>query len=522
MAKEIEEELGLPFFSRDSTKLFIDQLAHVESLSIFPGAGVTIDKTGLSWGALVAQLLEPGRDRQNAETLVRALGAQLAGSVAVQKYIDAHGTALDERGVPAWRRAIGGDLRGMLYAKGGLIGGRLSEAIGVLWVQLAKKRYPVSLLTTNFEEYIERDIREAITIWSRDLQNGTPTDKSPAELAAEADALADVELESLVLYLHGIVREDGPIQDLVISERDYFERATAVQQALVPEFGTKNVLIIGSSLTDRPLLNALLESREDAEARGLKRYAVIPRLDLGALDNSPESASIIRGYTTRLRHLGVEGAFVDHYSQVAQLLTEVGVAATLPVGSYKSSRKRYGERLRRWWEDWFSAIEAPENFKEIQESHHGELVKCLSDVKRRLGDPNEELRLELWLRWNPTDRGNLVLRLWASSYARFSAWEQTRDEAIASESRFASVNALCEGRVLYEQNRDASTRWKSFLAFPLEPDRREEIIPGAMVLSSMTGGEDSCLSEERRGRHPSAVQEALKCGAALTAVPIRG
>ncbi len=490
-------ELNKPLFSRTSTLRLIDEIAHLDNLCIVAGSGVAIDRTGLSWEDLIeGLLLKVSVDGPHARRLTSTLGPRQAGSIAVQKFFVKYGAA-------NWQRHLANELRPMLYENRDWMAGRLSVAIAELWLEYQSAGRPISIFTTNYDEHIELDIEDAVTLW--DQQLGT------------ADLVTLPSRGSRVTYLHGCVPENREVDQFpVISERDYFLASQATLGQLGAAFESGHALIVGSGMNDVPLLEALETSRPRAKASNFNRFAILPREDLSAGEDTPEALKMLSDYQLRLDHFRVTGVFVDHYSQMAQLLSEVRIASALTCGDYATSSERYGERLVNWWRNWYRSIHGGQTFEDVQDFHHRKLFEALKDFRENLSSPDEDLKLELWLRWQPdSDRR---LRLWASSFSRFSRWQLTRDARVEANSRYASVRAFCTGRVVYEPNKDSSERWKTFLALPVEAGGEVNLVVGSLVVASMTPSEHSCLSEARRGEHAPALLDALTVARGLAGV----
>jgi hypothetical protein len=96
-----------PFFSSPDTYRLIERVADQRSLVIYAGAGVTIDRTGLSWPALVEKLLKKHKTNIRVREAIMATNTPLrAGSIVSQLYVNRS----DD-----WRAELGNDIRGMLY-----------------------------------------------------------------------------------------------------------------------------------------------------------------------------------------------------------------------------------------------------------------------------------------------------------------------------------------------------------------------------------------------------------------------
>lgn len=503
------EELTLPFFSRRTTKFAIDALGHLSPLLVFVGAGVTVDRTGLTWETMVTRLLGENDRRCGAtadlaahQRLVATLGARQAGSVAAERWVEASG--------PDWQVQVSRFLQSELYGTEHWLGGRLPSAIARLWLDLGDRANQI--LTTNYDEHIEIELRKL----TRFL--GTTGGHAMADEQWPSDS---------VVHLHGDIASNRISEDYpVISEDDYARRSEQVAARLEEAFRDSHILILGSRVEDPHVVAALLGTK----VHRMRRFAVIPRSDADSTIDSEESVQLLRDVNTRLKHLGVEGLFVDHYSQISQLLAEIRLASVLAPETYPRSPQRYGERLNNWRRDWNAQTESI-GYAERQARDHRALAELTRWISEELQAKDEELRLEVWLRRDPVG-DDRTMRLWASSYAQFSHDRLTRCVRIEPDSPFAAVRAFTEGKVIYDEAittalrrsgtaRSAGTRverpprWNTFIAAPLEPLGEFNLVVGSVVLSSMKPPGASRLSKERRGEHSRPIAEAKSLGEAI-------
>jgi hypothetical protein len=506
-------QLEIPFFMRTLTNRVIDEIGQAESLCLFTGAGVSVDRTGVTWERLMANLLVDASGRQltfdQAFAVVETLGVFQAGSAVVQRHYE-------EAGQEQWQKKVCDLLRPDLYRHRDWLGGQVTGAIAQLWGVLADKDIPMSIVTTNYDEHIWLEL---------DALYKTVTTKVPIGRAPDVDP---------VIYLHGKIPERGDIplvdgrpQYPVLSERDYVEHADEVRESLASEFRSKNVLMVGSSLRDRPLIDALIITRSQEAAADLKRWALVPRGDLKAVGTGESDRRVVENHHARLKHLGVEGIYFDYYSQVAQFLTEINIARGVRrPAEYKDSASRHTRRLADWWTTWFKQIDASDKAKKLQNRHHGELLAARNSLTGALGAVDEEIKIELWLRWDPgPGPTNRELRLWASSFSKFSRWTAARTASIIDDGHLLAVQAFRSGKVEYAALLDnpdparntegsaeektprgvhqESQRWKTLMAVPIRTSLsgRPNVIVGVVLLASMDSESNSGLSEKKRGLH---------------------
>ena len=473
-------QLDIPFFERSSSIRQIEELAVIENLTIYAGAGISVDRTNMDWNELIANLIsEVGSSKSFSKDIVNTLGVLPSGSAVAQNY-------LDWKGKKQSKVAISQQLRTQLYRSHDWLGGRASSAIAHTWVNFTRRGKTLSILTTNYDEHIELDIPEAVALWNRR--------RGPSDSKLETP-------KHIVQYLHGKIPRVGKITDFpVISEHDYFEREHTTRKCLEERFAQDNVLIMGSSLTDPPLIHVLLATRQSAQENGLRRWAMVPLVDLQATDASERSEAIIANHAARLKHLGVQGIYLDHYFQVAQVLAEARIAAELGPGNYSQGHDRYGDRLHSWWIKWNSQINSHEAYVRAQYKHHSELQTQLAQIKKLMNAQDEQIKIEVWLRWNPST-SNRKLRLWASTFALFSDWRNCRTADILLDNSYSCIRTFCNGRADYARNPNSNERWQTFLAFPIRLMEQVNIAVGSVVIASMTSPEQSRLGERFRAEH---------------------
>ncbi len=508
------EELDQPFFARESTKDYIGRLSRCcDDLVVYTGAGVSIDRTGLSWSDLVAKLLTThvGFAAGLESDLVGALEPFRAASI-VSESLRAGLDAPDPSDDPGIR--IAGSVRELVYKQGGSLHGQTSLALADLAIEALCSDRLFRVMTTNYDEYLVGDFNSQVEFWSSLLANRQDeVDGDTSEdLASRLAILNDLaESEAPVEFLHGRLPRDGAIQQdslPVLSEADYLASSEEIFETLGDAFLRSNVLILGASVTDPPLVRALLKSRDTAEKKGLQRFAVLPRSDIGAEVPSSDSHKLLRAWQLRLSHLGVQGVFVDLLSQVAQLLREVAVGISEP--NYGKSESRHGRRLQQWWTSWEKGKAGSDGFEVRQQADHEELVEALPVISNQLEADHEQLKVEVWLRWRP-DKGNRELRLWASSFSRFTNPDQARTVSLApsllppGSPTNSALEAFKLGRPYHME--DDSARWKSYLSAPIQiSDDEVNLVVGSVVIASMKAASESHLGENvARARQAKAL-----------------
>jgi hypothetical protein len=214
-------------------------------------------------------------NREDARILCQTLQPVEAATVAGYYYKSVYG--------PRWFPYATTDLRSVLYTGNYWRSGLLCTNVIRLATALAKFGKQVHLVTTNYETFLEQEFNE-----QAELVRESP-DEFESLPAFEVDVLGEHRhrlsygssengLISLT-YLHGrIHNEGGDAQGRVaLTERDYFDLRQSVLNALKPLLADSSLLIIGSSLTDPPLLAALQASRPEGwNSQRSTRFAISP------------------------------------------------------------------------------------------------------------------------------------------------------------------------------------------------------------------------------------------------------
>lgn len=478
-----------PYFHQPLTHKLIQEIADQESLVIYAGAGVSIDRTGMSWRELMSRLMEDYvQDPAVRQSLMEIFTPQQAASVVSQMYF---GRFEAKSAVQMVNK-----LRVLLYsAEQGWQRGVLVTAIVNLAAAFHDRGKSVHLVTTNYDNFLDEEVsvlnaareksgKNAIDWQSIVVDYGAVAD--PGKLKAEMKRCVDV---GKIVHLHGYVPEIGENGDsrIILSELDYFESQTLSTEILADLFSRHAVLVLGASLTDPPLLNALARTKI---RQGVKpRVAVMPLQGIERprvlSDTETSEERIVQEYITRslarMKQFDLKGTFPDFYCQVPQLLTELQIAVErCSHVSYPQSTVRYGQRLTRWWGAWHGARNAEQ--VKCQSADHDLLRRALDKMSEALDAHNETMKLEMWLRWEPSTRR--ILTLWASSTGTWSDFKSMREADVGADSKYASVRAFCLGRPQIYPTEDDSQRWQTHLCVPVRTRGGDDFPVGVISLAS--------------------------------------
>lgn len=522
------------FFHSDETKDAIAALAESSSLIIYCGAGVTMDITDLGWGDLIYGLLSDLARSEYAESTERLTDADaqiLRELLRPMELASIAGHYVDNLATAGRDIELGDRLRPLLYKGAPWKAGSLSRNIIRLAAGLSFIGVKVRIITTNFDTFIERaheeyiqDARNAASqageqepdlpgLVLMGLEDGPPWLEVPSTGAA-----GPIE----VLYLHGRVQRGGDVNGrLVITEVDYHDVHAQEAERLRQEFEDANVLILGSSMTDPPLLRALrltdpsgasevanrrtLRSTELARAAGRTRCALIPSASTGLLSSGDDGfGRLLPHLRSRMAEFGVEVLVPDFYGQVAQFCQELLLEAenqreggASEPDQPNSGTSSYGQRLISWWHEWEQS--------DIAVDHallQSELAECLDSIRQTLfhRGRKERYKLELWVRKDPETRR---LALWGSSAGVLLDRRVLKMEDLDVRSPNVSVRAFAEGRPIWLNKDDLAKpnlsprklemlqslegRWTRYVSVPVVIEARPYLLPAGVITLAAHG-----------------------------------
>jgi hypothetical protein len=509
-----------PFFHDVETHHLIEQIADSSVLTIFAGAGVTIDRTGLAWRALLDGLLKKAEiDKHELE----AIESYVVGRSEMQYASIVR--AIYERKGDEWRRILSEAIHTLLYSERTWRGGRYAGAIAELVVAMHQAGRAAFILTTNHDEFIEMALRASA------LRHGLDVDVTTLSLEMieqkkskkRAEASEGWPESIAVIHVHGGIRKkrrrDGKIGSVVLGEYDFFDYERAVAKIASEMMLRSNVLLVGVGMDDPNLLRALhhvkrLSASGHAETlSGRRTWAVLTKAGLspkGVIDEELVDRARV-AIEKRLGEFDVRPVLPDTYAQAHQLLLEVAQEVKHSSEGRRYSDDdatyRYGKRLRAWWDAWNSsstrqragvtALEARR--LKTQGEHHLILESAALRVREILEDNqtairrSDHVKVEVWLRWNPTD-ANRVLRQWCSSLGPWVTEASFKEDPISSASPLAATRAFSSGAAeLVEHN---GQRWPRYLAVPIQVATadHQSVIVGVVCVAA---GRTELLSWEK-------------------------
>lgn len=508
-----------PFFQQAATVSALSEMAGVGRLTILCGAGITIDRTGMSWARLVNAIMKdrnkiPTADisDEDADRICTILPPVEAATLAAH-YIDENADGSENA-----RTALHSSLQSNLYPLSDWNKGRLVENIVRLAVHRARIGLETQILTTNYDTFLE----EGYT-WQRkveiELQPET-VDKFPGlqvivlgEKGADGswvyDAVGEVSSISLK-YLHGYVPRSGrTLGHVAFTEKDYIQVEPLVADALAAAFTNSHVLILGASLTDQPLLTALMRTKLPQNG-AVQRYGLLAMQGF-TREEEPlrcgQANALAEHLPSRMKEFGLELLMPDFFSQVAQFVEELRIHGTPKHTDHEA-------RLNGWWQNWSKHYY--KDWPRLLDCHIA-LNDTLADIEHELGRPrrsgsarSEYLKLELWVRI-PVGNGSRTLELWASSAAIGQEVENLRRGRLSIATQYSSVKAFQMGTPRRDSERRIATelmlrsaqepRWHTFFSVPIEVDLAEgDLTVGVLTLASTAEDTRSRIKTSRPRR----------------------
>lgn len=491
------------FFDQNDTIEAIRELDEAESLLIFCGSGVTIDRTGQSWSQLVASILRDhrmeSRDLTDAviDDIKQTLEPLHAATVA------AHYVAEQKlRSPTAAREFLEQLIQSNLYPEAGWRAGNLVQAILDLCIARDLKNKNTEIATTNYDVVIEQQyfvLRELATGELKPTCPGLRIKTSGSAMQVRARPIRSRRWIT-IHYLHGRLPPTGAAEGhLAFSETDYLNLQGAVASRLCRLFEKNDVLILGSGLTDPPLMHALMQTKQMAACR----VAVMPIMSAARVKalTVRQATSVVQTASARMEEFGVRLLLPDFYCQVSQFVQELRLRTIVGSARYIG----YKTRLESWWAEWsdFSEVDFTTAGIESEDSGaeedrdsedadqewlwtlnmHERLREVLTNIRSELGPAKrlaarsrESLKLELWVRIPDDDKRSLRLTA-ASNGVMVEKDDHPREASLSVSSSYAAVNAFILGQPrIDEPSLDGQRieglsprepRWLVFLSVPI-------------------------------------------------------
>jgi hypothetical protein len=439
----------------------IERIAsHDGDVTMFVGAGVSMEAELPAWNTLVRRLLLAARKDHDAAVLaqwadeVTREGPLAAASVAASLY----------GGQRAFRRA----LREALYAHDptSYVPGALAGQIAWLKRLMGSR---LAILTVNYDGLLEQALAER----GLDPVSFVGGRREPPGKAA-------------VWHLHGRLARTGPRWqnpgELVLSEGSYVRStARSFPQRLVGErLGSSLCLFVGLSMTDPNFIRWLYNSAGSEER---ERYVIFVRQASPIAD--PHVRKLLEeSAVARWHGYGVKPVWANYYGEVAQIVHEIGLRChgRKPLDFRKRAARRLDNARARL------SPSGPRRFADAQAEASRWLRLRLDDVRSACKAANvdlskHELGLGLWA----VDHEHGRIMNWVSSDRAYQDPDALIGTSLHVGSRWVAAAAIANGVSVEGDPNVYASRWHFVRAMPIVAEQREErSIVGALTLTSTT------------------------------------
>lgn len=291
---------------------------------------------------------------------------------------------------------------------------------------------------------------------------------------------------------------------LVFSEKDYEESHDRSLKVLTKLFSQGTTIIVGSSLTDTPLVRSILKIKSESEEQHGKNdgkavssgCAIYAFMKCGA--DGYEKFQLERAEV-----LGIEPLFYEFHDEIPEVFSNL--TALLVHGNKDGS---YSEVLPcdRALKEWVELTNRQKQSRELVEDGYEMSAKIARNViVKDYARKNELVKIECWFLDLEGDvsKKKKVLRVWTNSVGPTFATDLRRTEDVSSlnAEKVASVQAFCEGAPkiipidqlklglvkLKDDKNISATRWKTFMSVPIVIPFKEygvDVTVGVVTLAS--------------------------------------
>lgn len=502
------EDAGKRTQAAQAVRNLWSEISKSERVVIFCGAGVTIGRTGISWGDLVKQVgrktLCTGEDQLSfcraCENFFGSTSftAEQKASVAAAKLQD--DTTINEV------------IAKTLYANSGYQEGRLLDAMTNLIMEMLIEHKDIDIVTTNYDTYIEWSILDIIEAYKDNEEIELPEKQCPRmNVTILQDDGSEKEIPILdgggstvnFVYVHGRVDENGAARGTVVfSERDYEKSHDRTTKKLVKLFANSPTIIVGSSLVDTPLIRSLLElARKESKGGRVHyhRYAVMDRV----LEGNEASNEL---QVMRAKQLGLKPLFYDYYDEIPDIFWNLYAFLVKGVDDFEENLPC--ELAKN---DWVKKAEEQSRERTISTQVYEYSAHFARDIRKTFSVEDEYLKIEFWfLEGDDGQTHRRFLKVWTNSAGPVYTRGLRRCEEIthANAERVASVRSFVDGGVTLKRLDELaignagtggrgdtdSSRWKTYFSVPITyrfEERGVEVTVGVVTLASMYWLSDS-------------------------------
>lgn len=483
-------------YASDPIHRLIVTASEAPKVSLLVGAGASMEAGLPSWNALVNRLLErgaeqadllPADDRRARELWLEDAGRD--GPLGAAAMVDA--LAGEER--DAW-------VAEALYGTGGpasFFPGPIARQIAALQRVFGER---LRLMTLNYDDLLQEALRDA---------GSTPVTLATAEQRVAAEQVP-------VVHLHGYLGRDGPAGQLVLSEADYhgMQHGGAWQDDLMRTALRDSTLVfVGTTLIDPNMLRYLHAVASEAEG---EHFAVFVRQGVYAADAPAGLAEAReRALTRRWEQVGVIPVFVDHYTDVAQVLAEIALRRADP-GAYRALPDRAATWLDAVTRELLT-IDDRAAFVRSQQVVSAllrdALTAAVAAAEQITGEQwDETLALSLWL----SDADGTAMTSWFTTDRLHLEPATIEPLPIDEHSSWVAIRAYCQGTPLAEAHTPDGSRWRFVRGTPLtlHSDEHGRLPIGCLTAASLSPRETTQL--HRMPRRVAAAFSATLSDAVLS------
>jgi hypothetical protein len=450
--------------------------AYTGEITMFVGAGVSMEAELPSWNALVRKLLvgasRPGDDHDAvfawADTVLQE-GPLAAAAVAESLYRD-DGT---------FHRA----LRDALYVRGpsAYVPGALAGQIAWLKERLGPR---LAILTVNYDGLLEAAVAE------RGLQPASYV-RARSEQAGKA----------AVWHLHGRLIRSASGKSwqregkLVLSEGSYVHSTTSTfpQEFVAHRLRGSLCVFVGLSMTDPNFIRWLYNSGDEP---GGPRFVIFVRQASMVADQRVQEI-LEHSATARWARYNVTPVWANYYGEVAQLIHEIGLR------SDDGGATDFAVRARRRLANGAARLAPPNraHFAEAQREGSDWLRGRLDNVRAicsaatpAVDLSSHHLGLAIWA----IDHDTGEIMNWVSSDRAYQEPDAVVRNPLHDRSRWVAAVAIANGVSVEEDPMVYASRWRFVRAIPVivEPDNERSVV-GAVTLTSMTPLRDFPLAKDK-------------------------
>lgn len=470
-------------FSADPIATLIAAAGEARRLSLLIGAGASMEAGLPSWDRLLDHLLLRGGEDGGFLDPVPAGEAPTAEQAARrQRWLE--DTARDgPLGKAALAEALAGDRRDEWITDALFTpeAGPADYSPGPIARQIPHLRAAfggdLRVMTLNYDDLIEQAFR----------QDGR---FEPVALATEQHREPAGKFG--IVHLHGYLgRDDADPGQLILSEADYMEmqrghswQETYVHHALMDS----TMVFVGTSLLDPNVIRYLHGVRPPSSGEP-SRFALFVRQ--GQYPSSvPAELRTAReqALAKRWEALGVSAVFVDHYTDVAQVLAEIARRRTLGADRYVA----LAERAAEWVDTVERALLGRDDDAQFLASQQAvnqllrtALDAAVNEATRLMKEPwDEVLQVSLWL----VDRDGAHLTNWVTT-DRLHLDRRTIEPVVLNEyTRWVAIRSFCLGTPIAEERDTYASRWRFVRGTPLtvEDERFGRIPVGCLTTASLS------------------------------------